>query len=37
MLSVFAGGVSGISYWVLTYPFDVLKSRIQADGLEKST
>ena len=27
-----AGGMSGISSWVLTYPIDVIKSRFQADG-----
>lgn len=27
-----AGGMSGISSWVFTYPIDVVKSRIQADG-----
>ena len=26
-----AGGMSGISSWVLTYPIDVIKSRFQAD------
>lgn len=36
-MSLIAGGVSGMAYWTFTYPFDVLKSRIQADGLEKST
>ena len=32
MLSL-AGGVSGIAAWVLTYPIDVVKSRIQVDGM----
>lgn len=27
-----AGGLSGISSWILTYPIDVVKSRFQADG-----
>ena len=27
-----AGGMSGISSWVFTYPIDVVKSRFQADG-----
>lgn len=27
-----AGGMSGISSWVFTYPIDVIKSRFQADG-----
>jgi len=27
-----AGGVAGILSWILTYPQDVLKSRLQADG-----
>uniref|UniRef100_H2ZW17 Mitochondrial basic amino acids transporter n=3 Tax=Latimeria chalumnae TaxID=7897 RepID=H2ZW17_LATCH len=29
---LFAGGMSGITSWLSTYPFDVIKSRIQADG-----
>ena len=28
-----AGGVSGIAAWVITYPFDVVKSRLQVDGV----
>lgn len=28
-----AGGVSGINAWLVTYPFDVIKSRIQVDGV----
>ena len=28
-----AGGVSGISAWMVTYAFDVVKSRIQVDGM----
>ena len=28
-----AGGLSGISAWVITYPFDVVKSRLQIDGV----
>lgn len=28
-----AGGIGGILSWVLTYPTDVIKSRIQADNL----
>lgn len=28
-----AGGVSGIAAWVITYPFDVVKSRVQIDGM----
>uniref|UniRef100_A0A8C4R7T7 Mitochondrial basic amino acids transporter n=1 Tax=Eptatretus burgeri TaxID=7764 RepID=A0A8C4R7T7_EPTBU len=27
-----AGGMSGIASWLSTYPFDVVKSRLQADG-----
>lgn len=28
-----AGGVSGITAWVVTYPVDVVKSRVQVDGM----
>lgn len=28
-----AGGMAGIASWVFTYPIDVVKSRIQADGV----
>ena len=27
------GGLSGISAWVVSYPFDVIKSRFQVDGM----
>ncbi|KAM9711138.1 mitochondrial basic amino acids transporter isoform 1-T1 [Dama dama] len=29
-----AGGTSGIASWLSTYPVDVVKSRLQADGLQ---
>ena len=29
-----AGGISGINAWIVTYPFDVVKSRIQVDGVQ---
>lgn len=29
-----AGGLAGIASWVLTYPVDVVKSRMQADKFE---
>ncbi|XP_077321353.1 mitochondrial basic amino acids transporter-like [Lithobates pipiens] len=29
---LFAGGMSGIVSWLSTYPIDVIKSRLQADG-----
>lgn len=28
-----AGGLAGIVAWIVTYPFDVVKSRIQVDGM----
>ncbi|GAB1297784.1 Mitochondrial basic amino acids transporter [Apodemus speciosus] len=31
-----AGGTSGITSWLSTYPMDVVKSRLQADGLQGS-
>ncbi|XP_039258875.1 mitochondrial basic amino acids transporter-like [Styela clava] len=31
-----SGGIAGILSWVITYPFDVLKSRLQADHFENS-
>ncbi|XP_038632852.1 mitochondrial basic amino acids transporter [Scyliorhinus canicula] len=30
---LFAGGMSGIASWISTYPIDVIKSRLQADGV----
>ncbi|KAJ3613244.1 hypothetical protein NHX12_019494 [Muraenolepis orangiensis] len=30
---LFAGGMSGIASWLSTYPVDVIKSRLQADGM----
>ncbi|XP_060684481.1 mitochondrial basic amino acids transporter [Hemiscyllium ocellatum] len=30
---LFAGGMSGIASWISTYPIDVIKSRMQADGV----
>ncbi|CAL8273232.1 unnamed protein product [Merluccius merluccius] len=30
---LFAGGMSGIASWLSTYPVDVIKSRLQADGV----
>lgn len=30
--SIFAGGVAGMSYWILGMPADVLKSRLQTGG-----
>ena len=30
---LFAGGMSGIASWISTYPVDVIKSRLQADGV----
>lgn len=35
MLSVaFAGGVSGIALWLVTFPIDMIKTKIQADSLK---
>lgn len=28
-----AGGISGVLAWIVTYPFDVVKSRVQCDGM----
>ena len=28
------GGISGTAAWVVTYPFDVVKSRLQTDGVD---
>lgn len=33
---MFAGGVGGFFYWILTYPTDVIKSALQADDVIKS-
>jgi len=33
---LFAGGFAGSSSWVITYPLDVLKTRIQADPTQRS-
>ncbi|KAG5857502.1 hypothetical protein ANANG_G00020130 [Anguilla anguilla] len=30
---LFAGGMAGIASWISTYPMDVIKSRLQADGV----
>lgn len=30
---LFAGGFAGTASWILTYPIDVVKSRLQADGM----
>lgn len=30
---LFAGGMTGVISWLITYPIDVLKTRFQADGL----
>ena len=29
-----AGGLGGVSYWLATYPLDMIKTRIQADSLD---
>lgn len=33
-LTLFAGAMSGVMSWVITYPFDVIKTRIQSTPLE---
>ncbi|KAL0967664.1 hypothetical protein UPYG_G00255200 [Umbra pygmaea] len=30
---LFAGGMSGVTCWLSTYPADVIKTRLQADGV----
>jgi len=32
--SIFAGGISGITTWTVTYPFDYIKTLMQCDSLE---
>jgi len=32
-----AGGTAGVISWIISYPLDVLKSRIQAENLSKCT
>jgi len=32
---LFAGGLSGIMLWIATYPIDMIKTKIQADSLQK--
>lgn len=32
--SMFAGGTAGASCWLVSYPFDVLKTKIQIDGFQ---
>lgn len=31
----FAGGLAGVNSWVITYPADVVKTRIQAQHLDR--
>ena len=31
-----AGGMAGVLSWIISYPLDVLKSRIQADNLKRA-
>lgn len=33
---LFAGGLTGTISWALTYPLDVIKTRLQADGVKYS-
>lgn len=33
---IFAGGVAGVNSWVITYPADVVKTRIQAQHLDRA-
>jgi len=32
-VTMFAGGMAGVACWVFSYPSDVIKTRMQADGL----
>ena len=33
-MSLFAGGLAGVVTWIITYPIDIIKSQLQADGAE---
>ena len=33
-MSLLSGGLAGILTWLVNYPIDVIKSRIQADGTQ---
>lgn len=33
---LFAGGLAGVASWTLTYPIDMIKSRMQVDGISSS-
>ncbi|KAI9016047.1 mitochondrial carrier domain-containing protein [Hyaloraphidium curvatum] len=35
MWSIIFGSLSGLSFWLASYPFDVVKSRIQTDSMDK--
>ncbi len=36
MQTIIAGGMGGLGYWVLFFPFDVVKSAAQSDSPDKS-
>lgn len=36
MKVMLAGGIGGIGYWILSYPFDVIKSAMQCDAVNKN-
>jgi len=35
MVSFFAGGISGSASWLLSYPIDYIKTRMQSQNLAK--
>lgn len=36
MKVMLAGGIGGIGYWILSYPFDVIKTAMQCDAVNRN-